>query len=142
MVSKHFVLNKTDERNRKLWMIAAICSLFIYPIFVFAFLNFMFPRSLTNNELFYQTLGSVIGNFIGLWIFWHRAYRNHGLFLLTCLMVLGPVHMFVTLKSLFNHSYEWWAIGAMLIDIVLYVWWYVLSVKLRKINRKIRMQIS
>ncbi len=102
-----------------------------------------------------------------LLVLWHCAYRKYGTKYLTLVLLTAPFGMLVGAISFFVPSVEegmrhyfanslttfslslhetqivwgWVFIAAYLISMGVWVWWYILSFKLRRMNKKIRQEI-
>ncbi|NGX58967.1 MAG: hypothetical protein KR126chlam3_00109 [Chlamydiae bacterium] len=88
----------------------------------------------------YQVLAVGISNLISFWIIYHCAYRKYGTAWLTWCLVIGPIIFLVENAKIFNEPFNEWTLRALLLDIVVFGYWYFLSVKFRKDNKNIQIQ--
>jgi hypothetical protein len=130
-----------EIKTRKHWLWALFCSL-VYPIFLVILITIVLQKAPTVTDsprkaFLFVTLGIFIG-----WIYWHCVYKKAGRKLLTCFLVTSPFHPISSLpEELFQAQLVRLALLVSLPGIALFIWWYILSFKLWKINPKFRVQI-
>jgi hypothetical protein len=138
-----YELTLKEKKVRKDWLLISVYSVFL--AFVFSLFSALFPQ---NEEAakygFYVLLAEGIFSLIFLWIGWHCVYKKHGTKWLTCCLILGPLSIARSIPMMINHwaeaSFNMVVIGIFLFLTAIYVWWYILSIQLRRINKKIQAQ--
>lgn len=73
-------------------------------------------------------------------ILYRTAYKKYGTRFLTLCLAIGFFKMFAIALVALNTMDDIWIFGALLVDVSLYGWWWILSLKLRKMNKIIRRQ--
>jgi len=124
-------------KDRKQWLIATIVFFILYPLLVLVFLA-IFPeqRTPTYVDVWYVPLAYTLTNLTLLWIIWHFAYKNQGTALLTCWLIWGPIRVLLSTTGLFKESWTPWVFIENVLDLSIYAWWYILSLRLRRMNKK------
>ena len=140
---------------RKRWLIATVIS------YLFPFMTMSIAQVAVMSNAGISTAGmglallmafAVMG--LAIWVFYHCASRRYGTKYLTFTLVTGPIIILVfALLALTNSSPRIAGVAATsltssvfvfitsLISIGIYVWWYILSLKLRARNKKVRREV-
>lgn len=131
--------NKIEEKDRKHWLFLTYCYFVILPIFLSVFFAIQSQFFQISKDVPYKFLEYAGSGLIQLWMIWYCAYRKHGTKLLTLWMMFGSMRTLLsTLKLLDGSSNNPWIVGATFLDILIYVWWHILSLRMRKINKRIQ----
>ncbi|MBU4348082.1 hypothetical protein KJ671_01065 [Patescibacteria group bacterium] len=126
-MSKLFNFTSEEKKIRKQWLIATFVNYIGFPLLLLLICTL---RGTVTPELFGETFAS----FIGCWLIYHCAYEKHGWLLLTWWLVLGPLYFLADIKQLLSEGYNQGILFLIITYAALYVWWYINSIKLRKIN--------
>ncbi|MBI3259668.1 MAG: hypothetical protein HYZ54_09370 [Ignavibacteriae bacterium] len=143
MLPTYHEIDQQAENTRKRWLLATLCSFVLSPMFLFIALG-SYEKDLVAGNTFLNLLThAAIGLSIGLlpsWLAWHCAYRRHGTALLMFWLIVGPFRFFVVFAAaiggLVAKPHKPLVSAALIFEAIAYVWWYILSFKLRKINKK------
>jgi hypothetical protein len=135
-----FEMDQKKAKIRKYWLIATILLLVVIPQLSFAFLAFVFKIPVSLVIVWQLTTG--VASLSSLWIIWHCAYKKPGTKWLTCWLVCAPFYFLQTLLQLLRDPWNGWFAGMAVFDLLCYVGWYVLSLKLRKINKQLQANSS
>jgi len=134
-----YVMSREEQKMRKRWLVLTLCyflipaALLFVPVVVVLFSNTPF------SIMVLLLLALPVLELIKLWIFWHCAYKKRGTALLTFCLVAGPLLVLLSLVGWLMGHRDPWTLEMLVIAVVvtpIYIWWYVLSFKLRKINRQ------
>jgi hypothetical protein len=133
-----FQITKREERERKYWLLATICSRIVYPVVVFLLFDLMAGKiQFTQHSLYKLSIDALIG-LVLLWMIVHCAYKKHGTKLLLIWLVIIPFRMLFSIIFLVKESHNPWIVAQILLECTMYAWWYILSLRLRKINKTIQ----
>jgi hypothetical protein len=139
LIENSVYYNKIEGKNRKYWLFSSFCVFLFLPI-NWLFIAIASSEGIKSSDL-YSSLGCGIFVLIAvqvsiqLYAIWYCAYKKHGTKLLTCLLVLLPISRFAAWSVI---PREPLIIVVTLIDVVICAWWFVLSLRIRKINKKIQ----
>lgn len=137
-----YKMNQKEEKERKHWLLVTSFYLVFYPILVLAILAVISEMVPALEKWFYESLVDILSGLllglIQLWLIWRCAYKKPGTALLTVWLVTAPIlNLSSVAKSLLG-SCDVWSIVLAICDIVVCAWWYILSLKLRKLNKKLQ----
>ena len=133
------ILDNKDKKLRKRWLYVTLYQFIFFPIVWLGFmalLSLWFPVNLVNlcqimlPLAFVGVLQSCV--LLGL------SYYKHGTILLTLALIVGPFQYIASTLSILQEPCNVLTYIAILVDTVMYAWWYGLSFKLRELNKKIR----
>lgn len=133
------ILDDKDKKLRKRWLNVTLYQ-FIFSPFVWSgimtLLSLWFPVNLKNvyQIMFPFAFVGVLqaGMLLGL------SYYKHSTILLTLALIVGPFQYIASTLSILQEPCTVLTYVAIFVDTVMYAWWYGLSFKLRKLNKKIR----
>lgn len=132
------VTNNFENRIRKHWLLSIASFLVLYPIVLFAFFSFISIRILIPEDVLTELLAHAFAGLFALWLIWHCAYKKHGTKLLSLWMVLSPINMLVSIMESLKESCNALVLTFVLIDISIFLWWWLLSFKLKAVNKAIQ----
>jgi hypothetical protein len=126
-------MNESEEKTRKHWLVASFCFLFFYPVASTALVAIIFSKTLTMLLAWTAVIG-----LLQLWLIWHCAYKKHGTKLLTFWLFTAPLAQLGSVVIAFKIDCSAITIGNSIVQIGVFLWWYLLSLKLRKFNKAIQ----
>lgn len=137
-------LETKDQRIRKNWLIITILT-GIGSIFINLGLILAFPSISKEGEIellikLIFLIRSVVGSSLWILIFWYCAYKRQGSRLLTFSAILSPFLVIRSIYTLQDDFLDLSSVIALMSEMGLYAWWYVFSLKLRRVNKKLRSQ--
>lgn len=116
---------REEKKIRKNWLISTTILYLVIPFI--GGMSIFFKT----NELSSQNLGWLIVYFFSFLILYYYAYKKNGTHLLTLFLIILPIYLFIDfVQSVIN--------GQLSFKVVFYIWWYIASLKLRKINTKLK----
>ncbi len=119
-------VTKAEYKTRKQWLISTLIMQGFAPLLLLLGLPFPLEQ---------KEIVMLLGPLLSLWILYHCAYRNCGIKWLTLVLILSPLGILRALNEIPSHNFS--TICFDTIQIALYIWWYILSLRLRKLNKKI-----
>lgn len=143
MYSLECLINKSDSRIRKHWLLSTFSLFILIPISLscfWAILSFIMfiPLVATIEPLIYAIIGLSQGALI-----WHCAYKKYGTKLLTAWLIIFPLNQLRIIPEIFIDPPANWFNGAIiLLEIAIFIWWYIMSIKLRAINMTVKKRLS
>lgn len=151
MINNQAILTKVtqEEKGRKIWL-AVLIGQFLLNILLTSFMLFNFdnfketPSFPKNISLFFAVNLMVVFFTISLifnYALYHCAYKNHGTKLLTFTLVIMVLNIIFDIFNWFSNSTPSNAFISLrtTINCVLDVWWFILSIDLRRINKAIQL---
>lgn len=122
-------MSEKDKKTRRHWLIATLVYFLGFPALLFLMFVILAGDRLATIALFGLIL---ILSSIPFWIIYHCAYRKPGTKWLMFYLIILPIQFVSSLQSLREDPRAWLGI---IIGLPICIWWYVLSLKLRKINK-------
>ena len=122
-------MTEKDKKTRRHWLIATLVYFLGFPALLFLIFVILAGDRLATIALFAFIL---ILSSIPFWIIYHCAYRKPGTKWLMFYLITVPIQFVSSLPSLRDDPRAWLGI---VICLPICIWWYVLSLKLRKINK-------
>jgi hypothetical protein len=138
MTAAIFDITPKEVKEQKRWLIVTVVYKFILPLLLFAISASLFEKNECPPEVVSELLRNVFLGLISLWIFWHCAYKKNGTKLLTLFLVLSPIIVAKDLMRSLKESTDPWTLGLLILGLSLYIYWYIFSLKLKRINQKIK----
>ncbi len=136
------IANNSENRIRKHWLFSTASLLIFYPLALFAFFSFLSTRISISEEALIEPLAYAIAGLIPLWLIWHCAYRKHGTKLLSFWMVVSPIKMLASIVGCLKEPCNLWVIAFILLDVAIFLWWWLLSFKMKAVNKTIQERLS
>ncbi len=132
-------ISSKESKIRKWWLYTTVfyltgCSLICSAIlFVLSYFTFI------SEEVILECLAYSFAGLIPLACIYYCAYKKPGTCLLTFWLIACP---FRFLADIIKDFKEWgvdgWTVGEAVFRIMVFLSWYVLSIKLRQINKNIK----
>lgn len=137
------ILTKDEIKLRKRWWFCTIFRHVFCPLLACAlFACFTMEGMQFSAPLYLASLGTAAYNLIPLVIIWCCAYRKCGTRMLTFWLIVSPIRMVADLSSVVTQNGSSIEYIACALDVMVLVWWYSLSLKMRKINKKLQEAIK
>ena len=143
--SANFILN--TEKIKKQWLHATLLLALAIPIILLitVIIKHCVPSSpFTFFEPHYvKCLTSILIRISFLWFLWHFAYKKTGTAWLTTALVFAAVSLFSDIIGLPNlirtlDASSLISTGVQLIELVIFIIWYIYSIKLRRLNQELQ----
>lgn len=145
MSSIYAALSAKDQKVRKQWLIALLVFSAPYLLAILAVLGmgaygYFSGDSSLNNLVFYAIVGFLALSLLGVYIPYRCAYKSPGLILLTIYLIFVPLMVLMNVYRLWRNGFDIIPFVFFLFGTAISAWWYILSFKLRKINKNLRAQ--
>ena len=140
MTTSLFEIDQKEIKNRKQWLIATIVCWGSYPLLALFFLAKLPQKPPLYNGGWIQPVTYVLFNVTLFWVIWHCAYKKPGTKLLMFWLITGPIQVLLSSLNFFEKSWNVWNKVGLILNLSFFIWWYIQSIKLRKINKKIQIQ--
>jgi len=122
---------------KKQWLVLSIITILAWPLITLGFMTFISMKEHIPAGIYWVYFSVVLLTVLIFYALYRCAYVKPGIRFLTFVLIVGPI---LKLKATFdalkvNHDYV--TVIALAVNLGFYAWWYVLSLKLRKLNKKI-----
>lgn len=136
------IINKSEEKTRKHWLLSTFCFLVFYPLTLFAFFAILSHWLPIPKNTGIGLIAHAFTGLFSLWIVWHCAYKKYGTRLLTFWLIIIPFKQLASIVEVLKETWDLWTIFFLALDIGVFLWWYLLSLKMRKVNKSIQERLS
>jgi hypothetical protein len=136
------VINKSEAKTRKRWLFSTFCFFILYPLALFALFAILSNWIHLSEDALIEPLVYAIVVLFQMWIIWHCSYKKYGTRLLTLWLVVSPFRHLMSIVEILKETSNIWSIGFIVIDVGFFLWWYLLSLQIRKINKTVQERIS
>lgn len=137
------IINQSEGRFRKHWLLSTACFVIFCPLVLFAFRTIAYGDAfLPKHLLFVAPITYIIRGVICLMIIWHCAYRKCGTKLLTFLLIVCPFKILSSIQQFLKKPFDVWDVVILSIEIALFLWWFLLSLKMKTVNKAIQGRMS
>lgn len=127
-------LSSEEKKFRKRWFKTSILLMLFLPLlYLAASIN-------TTREFFFMICFFAATEFSRFLVFYHCSYKKHGNKFLTFTLFMVPIGTLKSLPTWIELSQNFYVKPFLITHLVILVYWYVLSLKLRKINKKWRQE--
>lgn len=133
-------IDSSKCKTHKLWFFSIFCYLFLYPLGMFLFFSVL-GQEVPMPIKFFNPLSFAIMTPIELWLIWHCAYRKPGTKLLTFWLFFSPLEWLISMVMALKESNPW-MIGFIPVDTSIFLWCYLMSIKVRNINKTINERLT
>jgi hypothetical protein len=131
-------LDNENQKIRKQWLKYSLFYFLAYPLLILAyFKNFVWND--LQSGLSTLSLGLISG-LIFFGIPYYFAYKKSGTRWLTLCLFIGPFRVANEVLAYLKFSRDSWEISMLILDIIIYAGWYILTWKLRKVNRQMQLR--
>lgn len=147
MLTSKCVTNKSENKTRKYWLVSTFFFLVFFPLVDLAISAILSPIPIPKEVLADCPAKVTIGIIQAIFL-WHCAYRNHGTKLLSFYLVAGPLLVMISMVSPLaddtttaSGSGDAYTITTSLIALFGFFWWFLLSLKMKNVNKAIQARI-
>lgn len=137
-MSLPLMMTPKQRKLRREWLTLVSLKFAAIPVFFIAFNFVMWQRDISIGSL----IGALIGTGLFFYTFYFCAYKNPGIRVLTYSMVIGVINTHTEIRNFFDYDYTALGIGILVAYLSFEVWWFISSLKIRKLNREIKLYSS
>lgn len=134
----HAIASQSEIKTRKHWLFATLSYLIVGRFVALPFIMLLSMKEIDPTAVLIGTIMAVILSIIPMLVIWHCTYRKFGTKLLTVWLVLCLTDLF----KIFLCAAPGWPKAVFILDVLVFIWWYVLSLKVRAINKRIRKRFA
>jgi hypothetical protein len=138
MNTQNSIITRFQSRTRKLWLFSTFTLLVLNPLAYLVFFAILSAEASLSKETLIAFLACTVKCGIPMLIIWHCAYRRYGTKLLTLWLFMTPFNIFALILAAFLAYSNVWVMACILIELFVCVWWFIISLKMRTINKTIR----
>ncbi|HEY5235512.1 MAG TPA: hypothetical protein VIJ14_04990 [Rhabdochlamydiaceae bacterium] len=130
-------LNPHEKSLRKQWLVISIIAILAWPLITLGFMSFISRKEHVPAGVYWVYFGVALLTVLLFYVLYRCAYVKPGIRFLTFVLIVGPL---LKLKATFDAlkvGHDHVTLIALAVNLGFYAWWYILSLKLRKMNKKI-----
>lgn len=132
------LISKSEEKTRKHWLLSSVCCFIFHPLAVGALFAVLSIGLSIPEDFFIGVLIEMLGGLFFLLVIWHCAYRKCGTKLLSFYLFGSSAKGLASMAKNVTEADDGCLIAFAVLDIVFFVWWCLMSWKLRKVNKSIQ----
>ncbi len=129
--------NSHEKSLRKQWLVISIIAILAWPLITLGFMSFILRKQHVPGAVYWVSLVVALLTVLVFYVLYRCAYVKPGIRFLTFVLIVGPL---LKLKATFDAlkmGHDHVTLIALAVNLGFYAWWYILSLKLRKMNKKI-----
>src|SRR5579885_2125312 len=143
MKEYHPQFDEKEKRTRTHWLIVTLFSSFFYPLFTSLFhTNVPVKESIFYMHEYFQFSFIATATLLPLWLLYHCAYKKQGTRLLTFWLIMSFLGTFLVAILVFRKPLGILEMIQNIMEAITSIYWCILSLKLRKINKKYQKQMA
>ncbi|HEX2580076.1 MAG TPA: hypothetical protein VHK67_06725 [Rhabdochlamydiaceae bacterium] len=128
----------THEKSiRKQWLVVSVIAILAWPLIWLGFMSFISMKQPVPSEVFWICFMVTAITTAIFYALYRCTYVKPGIKFLTFALIVGPL---LKLKATFDAlkaGHDPVTLIALVLNLGFYVWWYVLSLQMRKMNKRI-----
>ena len=127
-----------EKSLRKQWLVLSLIAILAWPIITLGFLAYLNSKEPVPKEfvgIYLAVILVTVGVFYALY---RCAYKKPGIRFLTFCLILGLLLKIQGAVSTLKQAQDSTTVVALIVNLAFYAWWFVLSLKLRKMNKAIQ----
>ena len=130
-------LSSHEKSLRKQWLVISIIAILAWPLITLGFMTFILRKQHVPGAVYWVSLVVALLTVLVFYVLYRCAYVKPGIRFLTFVLIVGPL---LKLKATFDAlkmGHDHVTLIALAVNLGFYAWWYILSLKLRQMNKKI-----
>ncbi len=129
--------NSHEKSLRKQWLVISIIALLAWPLITLGFMTFISRKQHVPGEVYWVYLTVAAITVLLFYVLYRCAYVKPGIRFLTFVLIVGPILKIKATVDALRMGHDHVTLIALVVNLGFYAWWYYLSLKLRKMNKKI-----
>jgi hypothetical protein len=129
--------NSHEKSLRKQWLVISIIALLAWPLITLGFMTFISRKQHVPSEVYWVYLTIAAITVLLFYVLYRCAYVKPGVRFLTFVLIVGPLLKIKATVDALKMGHDHVTLIALVVNLGFYAWWYYLSLKLRKMNKKI-----
>ena len=130
--------NSHEKSVRKQWLILTIIALLAWPLLTLIFFTVLSKQEQVPGSVYWIFVSMALLTVLFVYILYRCAYVKPGIRFLTFLLIVGPLLKIKATMDALKTGHDAVTLIALAVNLGLYIWWYILSLQLRKMNKRIR----
>jgi hypothetical protein len=126
-----------EKSVRKQWLIISIIAILAWPLITLGFMSFLSRKEHVPVGAYWVYLIVALITIFIFYILYRCTYVKHGTRFLTFCLIVGPLLKLKATVDALKVSHDYVTLIALMANLGFYAWWYVLSLKMRKMNKKV-----
>jgi hypothetical protein len=129
--------NSHENSLRKQWLVLSIIAILAWPLITLGFMSYISSREHVPSEIYWVYLIVAVLTILVFYVLYRCAYVKHGIRFLTFVLIIGPLLKLKATVDALKMGHDYVTLIALVVNLGFYAWWYYLSLKLRKMNKRI-----
>ena len=126
-----------EKSLRKQWLVLTVISILIWPLVTLIMLAMIAKKEQIPSNAFSYIAVGIAFTFVVFYLLYRCAYVKPGLRFLTLVMIIGPLLKIKGMVDVLKSEHDRVAFISILLNVAVYAWWYYLSFKLWKMNKRV-----
>jgi hypothetical protein len=130
-------LNPHEKSLKKQWLVISIIAILAWPLITLGFMTFLSRKEHIPAGVYWVYFIVALLTVLVFYVLYRCAYVKPGIRFLTLLLIVGPLLKLKATIDALRVGHDHVTLIALAVNLGFYAWWYILSLKLRKMNKKI-----
>jgi hypothetical protein len=130
---KHF--SPHEKSIKKQWLALSIIAILAWPLVTLGFMTYLSQKEHVPAGVYWVYCIVALITVLVFYVLYRCAYVKPGIRFLTFCLIVGPLLKLKATVDALSTSHDHVTLNALAVNLGFYAWWYVLSLKLRKINK-------
>jgi hypothetical protein len=130
-------LNPHEKSLKKQWLVISIIAILAWPLITLAFMTFISRKEHIPASIYWVYFSIAVLTVLIFYVLYRCAYVKPGIRFLTFCLIVGPLLKLKATVDALRVGHDHVTLIALAVNLGFYAWWYILSLKLRQMNKKI-----
>jgi hypothetical protein len=126
-----------EKSLRKQWLVLSIIAILAWPLITLGFLSYLSKKEHVPAEAYWVYLAVALITVAVFYVLYRCTYVKPGIRFLTFCLIVGPLLKLKATIDALRVGHDHVTLIALAVNLGFYAWWYVLSLQMRKMNKKI-----
>lgn len=129
--------NSNEKSLRTQWLVLSVIAILAWPLIELGFLSFVSIKHHVPAEIYWVCSIVALATLIVFYLLYRCAYVKPGIRFLTFCLIVGPLLKLKATYDALKMGHDHVVLIAIAVNLGFYAWWYYLSLRLRKMNKRI-----
>ncbi len=134
------IFTPKEKSLRKQWLVFSLIAIVAWPIVTLGFLAYVNFKTAVPASIYFVYISVILITAAVFYILYKCAYKKPGIRFLTFCLIVGPLLKLQGAVGTLKQAHDNTTLLALIINLAFYAWWFILSLKLRKMNKAIQHQ--
>lgn len=125
-----------EKSIRKQWLVISWIAILAWPLVTLAFMSFVAMKQHVPAGVFWVYLIVALITVFIFYILYRCTYVKPGIRFLTFCLIVGPILKLKATVDALKAGHDHVTLIALVVNLGFYAWWYILSLKMRKMNKR------